>query len=108
MRLRAYMRFCFIWAMYFCFVATTSSQSNPPLSFRAAVNYLAGYQPMAVTVGDFNGDGKQDLALLSLTRRRIEVTVLLGNGDGTLPVAAGRLWPTPWHARGFRGRGLQW
>jgi hypothetical protein len=35
--------------------------------------------------GDFNGDGKADLAILSLNERESEnsVTVLLGNGNGT-------------------------
>ena len=32
-------------------------------TFQAAVNYAAGATPTSVAVGDFNGDGKPDLAV---------------------------------------------
>ena len=32
-------------------------------TFQAAVNYAAGTTPCSVAVGDFNGDGKTDLAV---------------------------------------------
>ncbi len=44
--------------------------------------FAAGNNPCSVTTGDFNGDGITDLA----TANRIysdDVSVLLGNGDGT-------------------------
>jgi hypothetical protein len=47
-------------------------------TFLPAVNYPTGGSN-AVAVGDFNGDGKLDLAVLSSGT----VRVLLGNGDGT-------------------------
>jgi len=37
--------------------------------------------PIAITVADFNGDGKPDLAILNQTSNK--VTILEGNGDGT-------------------------
>src|SRR5580704_14977657 len=37
--------------------------------------------PYGVTVADFNGDGKSDLAILNQTTNN--VTILAGNGDGT-------------------------
>ncbi len=37
--------------------------------------------------GDFNGDGKPDLALWSLTNNQCTVAVLPGNGDGTFGAA---------------------
>src|SRR5215469_3614875 len=37
--------------------------------------------PIAITVADFNGDGKPDLAILNQTSNN--VTILEGNGDGT-------------------------
>jgi sugar lactone lactonase YvrE len=39
--------------------------------------------PISEVTGDFNGDGKQDLALLTGSAGQYTITVLLGNGDGT-------------------------
>lgn len=47
----------------------------------------AGNVPYAVVVGDFNNDGKQDLAVANLISK--DVTILLGNGNGGFSGAAG-------------------
>src|SRR5262249_39511704 len=39
--------------------------------------------PVAVTVGDFNGDGKADIALATQIGNTDDMTLLLGNGNGT-------------------------
>jgi hypothetical protein len=55
------------------------------VSFQPVLNFYAGANPNSVAVGDFNGDGKLDLAIAD----GLEVMVLLGNGDGTfLPAVA--------------------
>jgi hypothetical protein len=51
-------------------------------TFQSAVTYDAGVACVLVTVADFNGDGKPDLAVLGPPDR-----VLLGNGDGTFQSA---------------------
>jgi len=66
-----------------CLVATTYSQSVPSVSFRVAPTYGAGSTPVSVAVGDFNGDGKPDLANSGSSN----VSVLLGNGDGSFQAA---------------------
>src|SRR5437660_165594 len=43
-----------------------------------------GNDPASVAVGDFNGDGKLDLAVANIGSN--SVAVLLGNGDGTFQV----------------------
>ena len=48
-------------------------------TFQAALDYVAGSTPSSVAVGDFNGDGFLDVAVLNPDA----VVVLLGNGDGT-------------------------
>lgn len=55
--------------------------------FAAAVNYPLGSGfPVAIIGGDFNGDGKLDLAvLLGHTKK---VAILQGNGDGTFTLLA--------------------
>ena len=55
-------------------------------TFQAPVSYPTGDGPWAVAVGDFNGDGAQDLAVLNL-RDFYGLSVLLGNGDGTFQSA---------------------
>jgi sugar lactone lactonase YvrE len=57
-------------------------------TFQPQVQYAAGTQPYWVTAGDFNGDGKLDLAVSSQGSQS-SVNILLGNGDGSFqsPVA---------------------
>jgi hypothetical protein len=55
-------------------------------TFRRAVNYIAGSDSYSVTTGDFNSDGKIDLAAANNGGHVIwehSISILLGNGDGT-------------------------
>jgi hypothetical protein len=54
-------------------------------SFQAPRTFAAGNTPKSVAVGDFNGDGKIDLAVANSLSD--SVSVLLGNGDGTFQPA---------------------
>jgi len=55
-----------------------------PLSFNAASNYAAGSRPYSVAVGDFNADGRPDLAVANSFNGvgGNNVSILLGNGGG--------------------------
>jgi hypothetical protein len=55
------------------------------LSFLPVVNYPVGVNPQAVVTGDFNGDGKLDLAVANTNSNT--VSILLGKGDGTFQPA---------------------
>ncbi len=50
-------------------------------TFKHHLDYTVGSGPTAVVVGDFNGDGKLDLAAWNFEDGT--VSILLGNGDGT-------------------------
>ncbi len=50
-------------------------------TFPSHVQYAVPGNPVAIIHGDFNGDGKQDLA--TADQYTSEISVLLGNGDGT-------------------------
>src|SRR5262249_25630934 len=50
-------------------------------SFAAALVFPAGDSPRAVAVGDFDGDGRPDLAVANSTSNT--VSILLGQGGGT-------------------------
>ncbi len=49
------------------------------------VQYGVGIQPLSVTIGDLDGDGNPDLAVANEWDGNI--SVLLGNGDGTFGAA---------------------
>ncbi|MEH2012188.1 FG-GAP-like repeat-containing protein [Nostoc sp.] len=49
-------------------------------TFATATNFTIGTRPYSVTVGDFNGDGKLDLATANMDSNN--VSVLLGDGTG--------------------------
>src|SRR2546428_274907 len=49
--------------------------------FLVAPSYAVGTAPRAVAVGDFNGDGKNDLAVANDISNN--VSILLNNGGGT-------------------------
>jgi len=51
-------------------------------TFQPQVTYKGGDAPWQVAVGDFNGDGKSDLAVTREGKPGL-VSILLGNGDGT-------------------------
>src|ERR1043166_5302983 len=55
-------------------------------NFSAATNFPAGSSPYSVAVGDFNGDGKQDLAVANYFADK--VSILLGDGTGNLSAPA--------------------
>jgi FG-GAP-like repeat len=66
-------------------------------TFQAPTLVNAGVSPIAIAAQDLNGDGKQDLAVAGVNGAEGEVSVLLGNGDGTFqsPVSYDLAWGFP-------------
>src|SRR5436309_2917389 len=79
------------------------------VSFTSQGDSAVGPHPQWVAVGDFNRDGKQDLAVANAGSNT--VSVLLGNGDGTFQAArtfpAGGSGPASVAVGDFNGDGRQ-
>ena len=73
-------------------------------TFQPAVSYLNDQKGLWVTVADFNGDGKLDLAMNDY----FAVEVLFGNGDGTFgsPVSTDVTYGFPMAVADFNGDGI--
>src|SRR5439155_1545110 len=67
-------------ARYLSASAGCLSEGTTQLSFSTYNDYPVGGSPYSVAVGDFNGDGKQDLAVAKVLSNN--VSVLLVNGTG--------------------------
>jgi hypothetical protein len=70
------------------FLPATSEGADPGLPrvfFSPATNFPAGSNSRSVAIGDFNGDGRQDLAVANFSSG--DVSILLGNGDGSFSAA---------------------
>ena len=64
-------------------------------TFQGAVNYPVGTHPNSIAVGDFNYDGKLDLAVSNGDSN--DVSIMLGRGDGTFQAAVS--YPAGFQAR---------
>jgi Flp pilus assembly secretin CpaC len=75
----------------FTFTVGVTDSSATPLTaqkqFTLTPITAAELGPLAMVVNDFNSDGKQDLAIVNQTTNN--VTILLGNGDGTFAETTG-------------------
>src|SRR5713226_380582 len=73
-------------------VFSLSVVAHGSAKFKTAVSYAVGTKPSAAAVGDFNGDGKLDIAVVNSGDASVGdnggLSILLGNGDGTLKSAA--------------------
>jgi hypothetical protein len=57
-------------------------------TFQSAADIALGFNyPSRIAVGDFNGDGKQDMAVTINDSAAMGVAIALGNGDGTFQTA---------------------
>ena len=70
--------FLFLAVSILCFPPTTTTEA--PL-FYPGVGCGVGEYPIFVAIGDLDGDGNPDLAMANWVSDN--VSVLLGNGDGT-------------------------
>jgi hypothetical protein len=71
--------------IFCCVLALHTVADAQTISFAPPVNYATGNTPYGVTVGDLNHDGHLDLVVPNVNGNN--VSVLLGNGDGTFKPA---------------------
>src|SRR5262245_22963855 len=70
------LRFVVVAPLFYLAVPSNSMATD----FATPQSYAVGAQPVAIVTGDFNGDGKPDLAVVSW--RSNELSILINNGDG--------------------------
>src|SRR6185369_1281023 len=74
----------FLFAMSLCCLpynqSTRAGECDKPI-FAAPRSFAADKNPSSIAIGDLNGDGKLDLAVAN--SGSTNVSILLGNGDGT-------------------------
>ena len=75
-------------SLLLCVAMTASAQE-----FLSAKDYPVGKSPVAVVVGDFNRDAKLDLAVANSGSS--DLSILLGNGDGTFRPAVSHALDNP-------------
>src|SRR6266850_1682028 len=66
-------------------LVTITERTYGQVTFSSAASFPAGLQPWNIISGDFNGDGKTDLAVVN--KNGNNVSVLIGNGNGTFQAA---------------------
>src|SRR5690348_11293267 len=75
--------------LYACFATVLVSLALSSFAFGVGFvgvkTFNVGTSPLSVATGDFNGDGKIDVAVANSAGNN--VSVLLGNGDGTFQTA---------------------
>jgi uncharacterized protein (TIGR03437 family) len=69
-----------------------TAASAQRFTFQSPSSYAAQKAPLAMTTGDFNGDGKLDLATANAGSQT--VSVFLGKGDGTFQAPASYALPS--------------
>ena len=76
-------------------MSLVASSAMAQAHFAPSVNYGVGITPNSIASGDFNGDGFIDLVTSNPadpTGAGADLSILLGNGDGTFAPAA---WERP-------------
>src|SRR5436190_9870485 len=90
-------------------LTVTTPNTCTPAFFAPATNYDAGPVPSQVVIGDFNGDGKQDLATADYSGNSVAIS--LGDGAGSFGAvtyfSSGGIVPISLAVGDFNGDGKQ-